>query len=80
MRSPRNFVKRVSPAVRMILRVRITSAALFTVITLVIIVWFAFIQLALTVALYLGPVAGVLTALAGLSVLIATFKELTWHD
>lgn len=53
------------------------SAALFTVITLAIIVWFALIQLALTVALYLGPVAGVITALACLSVFLATLKELT---
>jgi hypothetical protein len=77
MTNLRNFVKWVSPAVRKLLRVGKLSAALFTVMTLAIIVWFAFILLALTVASHIGPVAGALTAIACFCVFVVTLTEIT---
>jgi hypothetical protein len=79
MTNPRNFVKRVSPTIKVILRVGKTLALIFTGLTLIFAIHLALGLIAGYVLLHFGPVAGFLTLLLLLSSILAIAWEFTRH-
>lgn len=77
MKNLRNFVKRVSPATRVLLRVGKTSAIVFTGLMLIFSAFLALTLIAGYITLHFGPVAGFLTLLLILSSIFAIAREFT---